>query len=416
MTEWETSPVNELCSDVVDCVNKTAPSVPGPTPYKMLRTTNVRSGWIDTDSVRFVERPVFERWTRRLLPRRGDVVLTREAPLGEVGMIRSDDELFLGQRLVLYRADPDRCDARFLLYAFLAPAAQAELRRLGSGSTVEHLRVPDCEIIPILHPPLEGQRRIGAVLGAIDDLIENNRRRVELLEQMAQAIYREWFVHFRFPGHEDSKFVDSPLGPIPHGWDVNALSAIAEEVRVSVKPSDETEALPYVPIDSIDAKSVTLRSFRPGSEAASSLRLFEAGDVLFGAMRAYFHKVCIAPFRGVTRSTCFVLRPAPDRYHFAAMTLADPETVAYAAAHSTGSTIPYAKWSGVLSEMPIRRPPATVAGAFGDAVAPLLVEAQKLVPQNRGLESIRDLLLPKLVTGQIDVSELDPDALVEAVV
>ncbi len=377
----------------------------------------MKEGRLLADACKPVSEATYDAWTRRMRPEEGDLILAREAPVGQVIRVPREVRLCLGQRTVLLRPDAEKVEPRFLHYWLLGPDAQGMMNAQAAGATVPHLNVDDIRALDTSRLPDDRsvQAFAATTLGAIDDLIENNWRRVELLEQMAQAIYREWFVHFRFPGHEDATFVDSPLGPIPDAWEIVPLGAIAEEVRVSVKPSDETVALPYVPIDSIDAKSVTLRSFRPGSEAASSLRLFEAGDVLFGAMRAYFHKVCVAPFRGVTRSTCFVLRPARNHYHFATMTLAEPGTVAYAAAHSTGSTIPYAKWSGVLSEMRIRQPPTTLAGAFGEVVAPLLLDARRLVPQNHALESIRDLVLPKLVTGQIDVSELGLDALVEAV-
>lgn len=111
MTEWRSRRVSDLCSHIVDCVNKTAPLSESVTPFKMLRTTNVRGGFIDTNHTRRVDEVTYERWTRRMRPKRGDVVLTREAPLGEVGMLRSDESVFLGQRLVMYRADPTECDS-----------------------------------------------------------------------------------------------------------------------------------------------------------------------------------------------------------------------------------------------------------------------------------------------------------------
>jgi type I restriction enzyme S subunit len=242
-------------------------------------------------------------------------------------------------------------------------------------------------------------------------LIENSRQRVGVLEDMARTIYREWFVHFRYPGHESVPVVDSLLGPIPEGWVVGALGDLAVEVRDSVKRSDETRSLPYVPIDEMDSRSLTLYRSRPGDDAASSLRMFKEGDILFGAMRAYFHKVCLAPFDGVTRSTCFVLRSSPSWRVLPLFYLDDDDTVAYASNHSSGSTIPYAKWSGVLSERRVALPPAPLAEAFSDVAEPMLAQARALASQIRTLAALRDLLLPKLVTGQIDVSGIDLDTL-----
>lgn len=148
---WQLSPANTVCSEIVDCLNKTAPIVEHDTGYRMIRTTNVRHGQVDVEENRFVEEAVFNKWTRRARPKRGDIILSREAPLGEVGMLRSDAKVFLGQRTMLYRADPAKLDQQFLYYQMIGPYVQAQIHGQGSGSTVAHLRVPDAEtlIIPI---------------------------------------------------------------------------------------------------------------------------------------------------------------------------------------------------------------------------------------------------------------------------
>ena len=149
MNSWVNRSITELCTAIVDCINKTAPVSGEPTPFKMLRTTNVRDGRVDTRSVRHVDEETFNRWTRRMVPKAGDIILTREAPFGDVGMLRGEDAVFLGQRLVMYRPDSSECDPHLLMYSMMGPFVQAELRSLGSGSTVEHLRVPDCEKLTI---------------------------------------------------------------------------------------------------------------------------------------------------------------------------------------------------------------------------------------------------------------------------
>lgn len=143
-------------------------------------------------------------------------------------MIRTHEPVFLGQRLYHFRADPQRLDGRFLLYALLGPDLQSQIRSFGSGSTVEHMRLEDIELLEICAPDLAAQRDIAELLGAYDDLIENNLRRIRILEDMARAIYREWFVHFRFPGHEGVAMVESELGPIPQNWGVRRLGHVVE--------------------------------------------------------------------------------------------------------------------------------------------------------------------------------------------
>ena len=144
MSDWQDRPIRELCTSIIDCVNKTAPIVSGPTPYKMIRTTNVKNGRVDLANVRHVDEEVYRRWVRRGVPADGDIVLTREAPLGEVGMLHDPAGVFLGQRLVMYRADPELADRNFLFHAMRSPTVQAQIKAFGSRSTVEHMRVPDC--------------------------------------------------------------------------------------------------------------------------------------------------------------------------------------------------------------------------------------------------------------------------------
>ena len=225
---WPRVRIDEICERIVDCLNRTAPVVDHATEFKMIRTTNVRDGWIDLSDVKFVDEQTFEKWTRRELPKLGDIVLTREAPLGEVGMIRTDDRVFLGQRTVLYRADSSMLDSRYLLYALQGADLQQQIRAFGSGSTVEHMRVPDAKELLVALPDLETQRQIGSILGRLDDLIENNTWRIAILEEMARRIFEEWFVHFRAPGCEGLPLIDSPLGPIPMGWEVRPIGEVFE--------------------------------------------------------------------------------------------------------------------------------------------------------------------------------------------
>ena len=161
--------VSDVCELVVDCVNRTAPVVSGLTPYKMLRTTNVRDGVVNTSEVRYVDAATFERWNRRATPRAGDVLLTREAPVGEVGVLETDEHVFLGQRLMLYRPDPLKITSEYLLAAFQSSYLQAQFGKHGSGTTVKHLPLPACRSFLVPLPPLELQaefsRRVRALRG-----------------------------------------------------------------------------------------------------------------------------------------------------------------------------------------------------------------------------------------------------------
>lgn len=406
---WPRVPVSSVCSHVIDCVNKTAPVVPGPTPYRMIRTTNVRNGFVDLTQVRYVEEDVYRKWTRRQIPKRGDVILTREAPLGEVGIIRDDDGIFLGQRLMSYRVDPRCYDSRFLLYVLLGPDLQAQIRALGSGSTVEHMRVPDAEKLLVPLPPLDTQRRIAGILSAYDDLIENNERRIAILEEMARRIFREWFVDFRFPGHEAVRMVDTEAGKIPEGWELKRLGDLAQDVRDSVQPDQVPEDTPYVGLEHIPRRSTTLVEWGKAADATSMKLRFRRGDVLFGKIRPYFHKVAVAPCDGVCSTDAIVLRAtAPDVLGMVICASSSDEFVAHAVQTSNGTKMPRASWS-VLAGWNVAVPPPSLRLRFNEIILGGVELANALVASSLRLRSSRDILLPRLISGDLTVSAAERD-------
>ena len=279
-----------------------------------------------------------------------------------------------------------------------------------TGTAQPKLSQKNLRAIKFTLPPVPIQEKITSILSTYDDFIENNTRRIKILEGIAQTLYQEWFVHYRFPGHENVPMVESELGPIPQGWEAGKFESIVENVKEKVKPGKHLNPLPYVPIDCIPRRSISLIESKSSSEAKSSLIAFKRNDILFGAMRSYFHKVSLAPFNGITRQTCFVLRSKnSNNYPFDLFTTFQDSTVEYSSNHSTGSTIPYATWDLGLAIMPIVIPPNSLIKQYSDAVIPLLNSIQMMLKKNANLRQTRDLLLPKLISGEIDVSDLDID-------
>ncbi len=247
--QWPRVKIAELCELIVDCVNKTAPSVDYETPYKMIRTPNIKGGRINLTGCRYVEKETFKKWTRRATVDKGDVLLTREAPMGEVGYVDFTDTVFLGQRIMQYRADPQKLDSAFLLYSFLSPDLQYQFRRHDStGSIVSHIRVPDCSEFEISLPSLDKQRKIASTLRNIDEKIALNSHINTELEAMAKTLYDYWFVQFDFPDANGKPYKTSGgkmeynamlKREIPAGWAVNTLSQIAN-ITMGQSPAGES--------------------------------------------------------------------------------------------------------------------------------------------------------------------------------
>ncbi len=172
-------PVSTVCRAIIDCVNKTAPISTETTPYKMIRTSNIRNGMVDLTDTFSVEKGIFTEWNRRGAPRPGDVLFTREAPLGQVGMLCGNEKVFLGQRIMLYRADESRIRKEILLFNFLGSHMNRQLRLLGAGSLHEHMRVGDGLKLQVFCPPLEEQ-------DALVTQIQEGREASLLLSDLAQ--------------------------------------------------------------------------------------------------------------------------------------------------------------------------------------------------------------------------------------
>jgi type I restriction enzyme, S subunit len=185
---WSRVAIGEVCSAIVDCVNRTAPLADGPTPFKMIRTSNVRSRAIDLSNVRYVDEETFKRWNRRTTPQMGDLVLTREAPMGEAGVIRTSDQVFLGQRTMLYRPNPSKLESTYLLYFLTSEFMQSEYLKNGSGSTVKHLSVPYCRSFDIFLPPLELQRTFATRVAAVERLKEIHRKHLAELDALFASL------------------------------------------------------------------------------------------------------------------------------------------------------------------------------------------------------------------------------------
>jgi type I restriction enzyme S subunit len=391
--------VSEL---IVDCEHKTAPTQS--TGYPSIRTPNVGRGRLILDDVNLVSEETYLSWTRRATPRAGDLILAREAPAGNVAIVPENPKVCLGQRTVLIRPNRRQVDPHYLLYLLLEDSMQAKLLSYGAGATVPHVNMSDIRALPLPDlPTLDIQRKIAAILSAYDDLIEVNTRRIALLEEMARGLYREWFVRFRFAGHEGVRMVESAVGAVPDGWEVVTLGDIAGEVRRGVQPGQIDPETPYFGLEHLPRKSIALAEWGTASQVRSTKLAFKKGEILFGKIRPYFHKVGVAPVDGVCSSDTIVIVPK-DPEHFAIVLgcVSSEEFVIHATTTSQGTKMPRTSWE-VLVKYPIVVPPESLLRQYNEIVQDIVASILNMVFRNRNLRRTRDLLLPRLVAGEVGV-------------
>lgn len=282
---------------------------------------------------------------------------------------------------------------------YLMKAHECELMGLQGGSAIPHVTPKIINGISVSIPNNETQSRIANILAKYDDLIENNQKQIKLLEEAAQRLYKEWFADLRFPGYENCKIVDG----VPIEWGKGSLGDIAIDSGLREKKENRQQYEYYLPIDCLPKKSFAYTETSDIELAESSLVAFKENDILFGAMRPYFHKVVFTRDKGLTRSTCFVINAKQKEYWaFLLMLMFSDDTVNFATKISVGTTMPYVRWKDMVS-MPITIPSKGICKEFCKVIIPITERISKLAKQNTKLIELRDCLLTRLMNGEIEV-------------
>ena len=410
-SEWKTVPIREVYEGLFDGPHATPnPSDSGPIFLGISNITD--DGCLDLSDIRHIAEEEFGKWTRRVEPRAGDLVFTYEATLNRYALVPNGFRGCLGRRMALIRPDTAKVDVRYLFYYFFSSEWRAVIAsKMMSGATVDRIPLITFPEFPVRIPPLPVQRQIADILSAYDDLIENNTRRIHILEQQAQALYREWFVNFRFPGHAKVKLVDSTLGKIPQGWQPGALGNIAGEVRRGVNPDEIEPETPYIGLEHMPRKSIALAEWGTAKEVQSTKLAFKKGEILFGKIRPYFHKVGVAMVDGVCSTDAIVIIPKQAEHFALVLACVSSEAfVSHATQTSQGTKMPRANWD-ILTKYPLPVPPSPLLALFSDSVEQSVSLIENLAFKNRKLRRTRDLLLPRLLSGDLDVSKLDTETI-----
>lgn len=285
------------------------------------------------------------------------------------------------------------------------------------SETFDHLNVP--------LPPLPEQRAIAHILGTLDDKIEILRRQSETLEAMARALFKAWFVDFepvrakmggrwrrgeslsgmpaelweRFP----DRLVESELGEIPEGWEAGRLGDVAEHPRRSLQPDTIEPSLPYIALEHMPRRCISLFEWGVAEGLESNKFEFKKGDVLFGKLRPYFHKVGVAPIDGVCSTDIVVMTArCPEWFGLVLSHASSDEFVEYTNAGSTGTKMPRTSWTD-MARYEIVLPPKFVAEAFTALTGPWIERIIAAIHESRTLAQLRDTLLPKLISGELRV-------------
>ncbi len=370
----------------------------------MVMPTNITEGKVSTEGIARIDDENVARLSKhKLIP--GDIVYGRRGDIGRQALISTRENGWLcGTGCIRITLGNGPVDSTFLHYYLRDENVISYISNQAVGATMPNLNTKILRSIPVRHPDLPTQRRIAGILSAYDDLIENNLRRIRILEEMAQSLYREWFVHFRYPGHESVPLVDSPLGPIPEGWEVKEVDE-SFEITGGGTPSkkvdeywDEGTIQWYSPRD-LTAKGTMFMECSADQITElglkkSSAKMFPANSVMLTS-RATIGAISINTVPACTNQgfiTCLPNEEVPQYFLYQWLT-ANVETFI---SHASGATFKEIS-KGVFRKLNFLQPAQDLVSRYEVTVTPIADQLLNLQRRNRALRQTRDLLLPKLL-------------------
>ena len=419
--DWSEYRLSDLCDSIDYGYTASASIIPsGP---RFLRITDIVPGYINWGDVPYCN--IDEENKSKYHLEHDDIVIARTgASTGTSVYIADPPDAIFASYLVRLKIG-DSADSRFISY-FLKSSHFWDYMHgvLGDKSAQPNASAKTMTQVTLNLPRIERQHAIAHILGTLDDKIELNRKMNETLEGMARAIFKSWFVDFdpvrakaegRKPSGMDpetaalfpNSFQSSPLGKIPKGWEAGTLGDIAENVKDSIKPEHMENGTPYIALDHMPRRSISLSEWAIADGVASNKYRFNKGEILFGKLRPYFHKVGVTPIDGVCSTDILVVRPpTPEWFGPVLGTISSDEFVAYTDAASTGTKMPRTNWKD-MSKYDIPIPRVEIAKEYSGIIKPLIDRIVHNIHQSCALAEIRDTILPKLLSGEIRVKDAE---------
>lgn len=394
--------LSDVCEFIVDCPHSTAPDEGE--GYPLIRTPNVGKGRLDLNGVHRVSESVYKQRIQRGAPQANDLIFAREAPAGNVALVQENQTVCLGQRTVLIRPNVQKVNPQYLVYYLLSPKPQYELLGTANGATVAHVNLPAIRNLKIDLPEKSVQDKIGTILVTYDDLIENNQKQIKLLEEAAQRLYKEWFVDLNFPGHENTKIVDG----VPEGWNWCKLEdAIQLDPKVTLTKERMKQ---FIPMSALSTSSMVLDESQFTETTSNSGSKFQNGDTLLARITPCLENGKTAYVSGLKSdegavgSTEYIVMRAKTINSYMVYLLARTDDFRQSAINSmSGSDGRQRVKSDKLKMLDYLHPTSELVEKFENVEETIFEKIYRLSKQMQQAKQARDLLLPKLMSGEVEV-------------
>ena len=395
----EVKTIKELCMVVADCPHSTPKWTSS--GKIVIRSNNIKNGKINFSSPSYTDEKNFEIRTKRAMPRGGDLIITREAPMGEVGMVPENMECCLGQRMVLLRVNPEVCDNYYLLYCIQSKYVQHQISwSEGTGTTVSNLRIPYLERIKIPYVSLENQKKISSILKYIEEKIINNEMINKNLLEQALAIYKDWFCDYALSD-----------GILPENWKITTIGAISSLVTRGIAPKyDDSSDQIVLNQKCIRDHTIDISLSRRHLPKKINEKWISKGDLLINSTgTGTLGRVAQVWFEAnnmTVDSHVTIVRPKDPilQSYIGFWGLSHESEIEAQHTGSTGQTeLPRDRVKAM--ELPL--PDEDTLSKFNELVIPMTNTVISNQEEIVRLSQLRDALLPKLMSGELDVSNLD---------
>ena len=389
-------------------------------PYPFIQTADIKAsnGKILNYSQTYSEAGLSQS---RLWPA-GTMCITIAANIAETGILQFP--ACFPDSIIGFIGNPEKCDTRFIEYMFRYLKRYIHHEASDSGTVQDNINLDYLKkmFFPIPIDTAE-QRTIARTLGALDDKIEHNRRMNRTLEEMARAIFKSWFVDFdpvaaKAEGRQPygmsvemaalfpAEFVDTTddnFLVIPKGWEEGKVGDIGENIRRTVTPSQVNSDMPYIGLEHMPRRNITLSEWGNAEDVTSNKFLFKKGEILFGKLRPYFHKVGVSSIDGICSTDILVLNSKnPEYFGILLGHLSSVDFINYVDAGSEGTRMPRTNWE-MMERYTIVIPDKRTADCFTNIVNPIVKKIRANIAEFHLLADVRDVLLPRLLSGEVCV-------------
>ena len=402
---WEKVSIKDVALGIYDGPHATPPEANSGAIF--LGIPNFVNGQLDLTNIRYISEDDYPKWTKRVIPKENDIVFSYEATLNLYAIIPKGFRGCLGRRMALIRPDETKINHKFLYYYFYSKAWRDVIsENTVLGATVDRIPLVKFPEFQIEVPPIDIQKRIADILSAYDDLIENNQKQIKLLEEAAQRLYKEWFVDLRFPGHEDVTVVDG----VPEGWNRCSLTdVITFNPKVSL---DKNRIKQFVPMSALSTNSMVLNSSEYTTTLSNSGSKFQNGDTLLARITPCLENgktafvFGIDSDEGAVGSTEYIVMRSKELNPYMVYILARTDDFRqYAVNSMSGSDGRQRVQVDKLMAYPFLRPTLRLIEMFAKLADPIFTQIYTKNEQNIELQKARDLLLPKLMSGELYLAE-----------